>query len=400
MLSEEEQQFVNERVAQYSGRAFTTERWEAIRRFVTETALAYFDTFDRGALFEKARPGREVSNVLWSLAWAADFQVARGRELTVEIVLDETLAPAVIAQAGVGVLFTQDCAVTYIRRVSKAQRQESRDRFPELAERRSEPPAVYGQDDLRKAKLWADSLNTPLPRQRAHLALSFMAGAGLSLAHAIRLRVSDIEVFENGDVWLNVSSIRNGRFAQRIPVAAGWREPLRLLVQDKPNDAPVFGNASLESVRESTFRCGDPQRTPNQRTLCHTWVVSLLAAGVPVTVVSAVSGIGDLERFERAAKTLRDPDELVGEFEAIISDPYQKVLGERRSPVATSEPLAEQHLLAPVIRLSSGKELSHETGSRSNTVSRLKGTPLGGKNAPESGKNVTLKLVWEGEENQ
>jgi hypothetical protein len=119
----------------------------------------------------------------------------------------------------------------------------------------------------------------------------------------------------------------------------------------------------------------------------------LLAAGVPVTVVSAVSGIGDLEKFERATRTLRDPDEPVGEFEAIISDLYQKGLGEGRSPVAILEPYVEQHLLAPVIRLSSRKGLSHETGGGSYTVPGLKGTPQGGKNAPESGKNVTLKLV-------
>lgn len=100
----------------------------------------------------------------------------------------------------------------------------------------------YEQKDFDALWGWLVTQPTQLRRERAMLLVAMCMGAGLGNDAAL-VRARDVEVDDNGVVWLNVERFRGPYFVPKVPMARAFAKDFMAILDTKSRetDEPLLG---------------------------------------------------------------------------------------------------------------------------------------------------------------
>ncbi|MFF8616099.1 hypothetical protein [Streptomyces sp. NPDC015350] len=175
--------------------------------------------------------------------------------------------------------------------------------------------APYPPTEIAHWLIWAQSLPTPAQRRNACLLFCLGVGCGLAIEDLVLVRGRDIHAGPTGRALVKV----HGRRSRTVVCRYAYEELLLAEAEDIPADAYVFRpdwqNRTSKHIASDWLakypriigRCdGTVLQTQRLRT---TWLVDLLNAGLPLTVILKASGLATLHSLSRYLIFLHDVPE-------------------------------------------------------------------------------------------
>lgn len=291
---------VREVVANYVPRYIDSYDWLSVRDFVRQVVL------DSGPISgDEAR--RRITIVGLFVNWA---HATAGIDLTVEDIFDLD----VIAE------WAEQETQHYTPKVRKMNRARLKTigakvnpEFPvlrnESAYNSAWNPEPYSEAEVARMVSWANSQGTAMRRHKAQVLLALTLGAGLHVYEVAALRLSDIQLDDQG-VLLHV----RGQNARSVPVLAEWEWVLRELVANvAPVDAKAYAFAPGRTNKKSDVVTRFIQSTnrnegvqPMPRRLRATWIVGHIKSGVPPMAIAKAAGMVNLRSFDKWLYNFRE----------------------------------------------------------------------------------------------
>jgi hypothetical protein len=178
-----------------------------------------------------------------------------------------------------------------------------------LPMRRSEVTAPYLEAQITEVVSWSQGLPTEAMRRNVQALLAIGLGAGLSAREVKRLVGTEVRE-EEGLVLVEVV----GDNARTVPVRGQWAQGVLAFARES-GPRPYFRPERLRITRGDILafidRCTEPDQDAmfSVQRLRVTWVVSHLAAGVPVGVLARGAGVGP-GHLTKYLRFVPEPDEL------------------------------------------------------------------------------------------
>ena len=138
---------------------------------------------------------------------------------------------------------------------------------------------------------WANTLSTPKKQRNARAILALCAGAGLTAAELIAVRVEDIQQCDG----VTVVQLRGAR-ARRIPVLNNWARTLTLAIDGRTSGELFRGFRHEEypprAVQKFLSDNPCPVR-PSPARLHHGWVLTQMQNRLPISVLLEICGFAN-----------------------------------------------------------------------------------------------------------
>ena len=133
------------------------------------------------------------------------------------------------------------------------------------------------------------------------LLVAMCMGAGLGNDAAL-VRARDVEVDDNGVVWLNVEHFRGPYFAPKVPMARTFAKDFMSIVDKKSRhtDEPLLGYATRKDYVTGRLNEGQSFHV-NASRLRATWAVEIIDKA-PFLVASSALGKKSFPRFVESLK--------------------------------------------------------------------------------------------------
>lgn len=158
--------------------------------------------------------------------------------------------------------------------------------------------APYSGSQMKQHREWAVGQLTPFKRYRAMLMLVLTAGAGLRPSEIALVQLENIEALPTGGFAVHV----RGEQARMVPLLAIWDEWMEALFEQGQGDRESLWGTP-DRARPSTLLSAFTQNTngvaPRGDRLRSTWLVTILAAGVPAKEVFRAGGFAKFEHLPR-----------------------------------------------------------------------------------------------------
>ena len=178
-----------------------------------------------------------------------------------------------------------------------------------LPMRRSEVMAPYSDAEMTELVSWSRALPTETMRRNAKALLAIGLGAGLSAREVKRLVGTEVRE-EEGLVLVEVI----GDKARTVPVRGQWAEAVLGFAREsgsRPYFRPERSRITRGDILAFIDRCTGPEQDAmfSVQRLRVTWIVTHLAAGVPVGVLARAAGVGP-GHLTKYLRFVSEPDEL------------------------------------------------------------------------------------------
>lgn len=152
--------------------------------------------------------------------------------------------------------------------------------------------APHTSDEQAQLYSWANTLSTPLKRQNARTLLALAGGAGLTAQQIMDTRVEDVDL--NGSSGFVTV---HGRKSRRVPVHRKWVRTLNHAIDGRAN-GPLFRGYRLEEYPPHELQRflseNRGELRPSVARLRSGWIVGLLEANLPPSVLLEVTGFSKL----------------------------------------------------------------------------------------------------------
>ncbi|GAA1380782.1 hypothetical protein GCM10009638_25660 [Luteococcus sanguinis] len=280
-------------VMNYVPRYVDLHDWLVVREFVQRAVLD-----SQPISGDEAR--RRITIVGMMVAWAhrlAGYDLDRTAIFTLDVI-----GEWIDQECGHYSLKVRKMYRARLKSISKTINPEFPDVPNETAYQSAWNPDPYSAEELAEVVGWANGQSTAMRRHKALVLLALTVGAGLYTQEVAALKVSDIEVDDDG-VLLHV----RGEHPREVPVLAEWEGVLRELVANvRPVDPEAFAFASGRTNKkpnvvtrfvQSSNKGGKVE--PMTRRMRATWVVEHIKAGVPPQVIAEAAGMVTLRSFDK-----------------------------------------------------------------------------------------------------
>ncbi len=280
-------------VMNYVPRYVDLHDWLVVREFVQQAVLD-----SQPISGDEAR--RRITIVGMMVAWAhrlAGYDLDRTAIFTLDVI-----GEWIDQECGHYSLKVRKMYRARLKSISKTINPEFPDVPNETAYQSAWNPDPYSAEELAEVVGWANGQSTAMRRHKALVLLALTVGAGLYTQEVAALKVSDIEVDDDG-VLLHV----RGEHPREVPVLAEWEGVLRELVANvRPVDPEAFAFAPGRTNKkpnvvtrfvQSSNKGGKVE--PMTRRMRATWVVEHIKAGVPPQVIAEAAGMVTLRSFDK-----------------------------------------------------------------------------------------------------
>lgn len=291
--------------------------WAQVGPFVRWATAECFEYRDETVFSLKDGPYRGPDRVMRAFTTAAVTALHSGRDVTPEEVLSDANILLTLEQLKGGTRASVRFFLTAASDIILGVRPDVAGKELEYAVR--EP---YEQKDLDALWGWLVTQPTQLRRERAMLLVAMCMGAGLGNDAAL-VRARDVEVDNNGVVWLNVEHFRGPYFAPKVPMARTFAKDFMDIVDTKSRetDEPLLGYATRKDYVTGHLNEGQSFHV-NASRLRATWAVEVIDKA-PFLVASSALGKKNFPRFvESLKKRERDTYTPLDGYLDLLLDPF------------------------------------------------------------------------------
>ena len=295
----------------------SSDDWAQVGPFVRWATAECFEYRDETVFSLKDGPHRGPDRVMRAFATAAVTALHSGRDVTPEEVLSDANILLTLEQLKGGTRASVRFFLTAASDIILGVRPDVAGKELEYAIR--EP---YEQKDFDALWGWLVTQPTQLRRERAMLLVAMCMGAGLGNDAAL-VRARDVEVDDNGVVWLNVEHFRGPYFAPKVPMARTFAKDFMSIVDKKSreSDEPLLGYATRKDYATGYLNKGQSFHV-NASRLRATWAVEIIDKA-PFLIASSALGKKSFPRLVESLKK-RERDKytpLDGHLDLLL-DPF------------------------------------------------------------------------------
>lgn len=291
--------------------------WAEVGPFVRWATAECFEYRDDTIFSLKDGPHRGPDRVMRAFTTAAVTALRSGRNITPEDVLSDANILLTLEQLKGGTRASVRFFLTAASDIILGVRPNVAGKKLEYAVR--EP---YEQKDFDDLWGWLVTQPTQVRRERAMLLVAMCMGAGLGNDAAL-VRARDVEVDDNGVVWINVERFRGPHFAPKVPMARTFAKDFMAIVDTKSRetDEPLLGYATRKDYVTGHLNEGQSFHV-NASRLRATWAVEIIDKA-PFLVASFALGKKSFPRLvESLKKRERDTYTPLDGHLDLLLDPF------------------------------------------------------------------------------